>query len=221
MQEDSFLTNVDTDVIYPQIKNKPSSVYSFLLVTGYLTVHWLDMQTDGTYMCQVRVPNKEIALVYSKEILDNLETVLPQSVAVTVQEALYTGNVPVLQSSLELFLCQAISYFDTAQEAFYHGLVLGLCALLNRQYRVVSNRESENGRPDIMLIPREKRLPGIVIELKACRSGDEAQLDRLAKEAVKQIKERGYDAGMKASGVNMVLKYGVAFCGKRVKAARE
>ena len=36
MKGESFVTHIDTGVIYPQIQNDPSSVYSFLLVAGYL-----------------------------------------------------------------------------------------------------------------------------------------------------------------------------------------
>ena len=36
MKGESFVTHIDTGVIYPQIQNDPSSVYSFLLVSGYL-----------------------------------------------------------------------------------------------------------------------------------------------------------------------------------------
>ena len=72
LQGKSFLTYVDTSVIYPQIKNDPSSVYSFLLVAGYLKVVNSDYSMSGDYMCEVALPNKEIEFVYRKEILSKL-----------------------------------------------------------------------------------------------------------------------------------------------------
>lgn len=66
---ESFVTYIDTDVIYPQIKRNPSSIYSFLLVAGYLKVIRMDIAYNGDYMCEVALPNKEIRYVYSKEIL--------------------------------------------------------------------------------------------------------------------------------------------------------
>ena len=64
LQGESFLTYIDTGVIYPQIKNNPSSVYSFLLVAGYLKVVRSDSAFGGDFMCEVALPNKEITFVY-------------------------------------------------------------------------------------------------------------------------------------------------------------
>ena len=75
MQGGSFLTYVDTGVIYPQILNDPSSVYSFLLVAGYLKAIKSDASFSSDYMCEVALPNKEIAFVYNKEILQKMEPI--------------------------------------------------------------------------------------------------------------------------------------------------
>lgn len=167
MQGKSFITRIDTDVIYPQLQNNPSSIYSFLLVTGYLKAVMIDQPFGGDYMCEVALPNKEISYVYSKEILSKLENQIAPSIATAIQEAIYTMDIPRLQSKLETFLLQTISFFDATNETFYHGLVLGLCAMLDNQYRITSNRESGNGRFDIQMVPLNKKLPGILIELKA------------------------------------------------------
>ena len=52
---------------------------------------------------------------------------------------------------------------------FIMVLMLGLIALMDNQYKIKSNRESEDGRFDVSLIPREKRYPGIILELKVER----------------------------------------------------
>lgn len=77
MQGKSFLTYIDTDVIYPQLQNNPSSIYSFLLVTGYLKAHSIDQPFLGDYMCEVSLPNKEISFVYSKKILSQMGKTIP------------------------------------------------------------------------------------------------------------------------------------------------
>ena len=215
LQGETVLTYVDTGVIYPQIKNNPSSVYSFLLVAGYLKVVKAELSFNGDYMCEVALPNKEIAFVYKKEIMDRLQGLIPQSTAISVQEALYTGNVPALQASLEKLLVQSASYYDTAGEMFYHGLVLGLTAMMDDRYLVTSNRESGEGRYDLQLCPRSPALPGILIELKVGKDCGEQELQRLAEAALRQIKEQKYDTEFTARGVKNVLKYGVAFCGKK------
>ena len=62
--------------------------------------------------------------------------------------------------------------------------------------------------------PKQKELPGILIELKAEK--ESADLSKLAKEALKQISDRNYDTEIKAHGVQKIFCYGVAFCGKEV-----
>lgn len=57
-------------------------------------------------------------------------------------------------------------FYDAGAEGFYHGLVLGLIALMDNQYKIKSNRKSGDGRYDINLFPREGRYPGIIMDLK-------------------------------------------------------
>lgn len=216
LRGESFLTYIDTDVIYPEIRSNPSSVYSFLLVSGYLKFTASDLFGAG-YMCQVAVPNKEIAFVYNKEILQKLENIIPQATAISIQQAIYSGDAKQLQASLRKLLLQSASCYDTAGENFYHGLVLGLCAMLDNRYAVTSNREAGEGRYDIQLLPRAKNLPGILIELKAARGVTGEELKTLSETALQQIQEKRYDTEMAARGVAQILKYGVAFSGKNVE----
>lgn len=215
LQGKSIVTNIDTGVIYPQIQNNPASVYSFLLVTGYLKTITNDQTFGGDYICEVALPNKEISYVYSKEILSQFENVIPQSTASAIQTAIYTMDISKLKELLENSLLQTVSFHDAADETFYHGLILGLCAMLNNQYRLTSNREAGNGRFDIQMLPLNKLLPGILIELKAGKDCTEEQLSRLADAALKQINDKQYDADMMAQGVKEILQYGIAFSGKK------
>ena len=219
MQGKSFLTYVDTGVIYPQIQNNPSTIYSFLLVAGYLKSLRSDSEFGSDYMCEVAIPNKEISFVYSKEILSKLDKIIPSSTAIAIQEAIYAGNSAALQKQLHKLLLQSASYHDTAHENFYHGLVLGLCAMFDNRYDVTSNRESGEGRYDIQLFPLRKNLPGILIELKAAKGCSDTALDELAQNALQQINDRKYDTEMLKHGVDGIIKYGVAFCGKKVSIA--
>lgn len=216
MQGKSFITHIDTGVIYPQLQNNPSSVYSFLLVTGYLKAVTKEQPFGGDYMCEVALPNKEISYVYSKEILSRLENMIPTSVALSIQEAIYTMDIQLLQKRLETFLYQTISFHDAANETFYHGLILGLCAMMDDRYHISSNREAGNGRFDIQMLPLNKKLPGILIELKAAKDCSKEELDSLAVVALEQISKKQYHVDMIGQGVKEILKYGIAFSGKDV-----
>ena len=221
MQGKSFITRIDTDVIYPQIQKNPSSIYSFLLVAGYLKAVSKDQAFSGDYICEVALPNKEISYVYSKEILSQFEDIIPVSAAIAIQEALYTMDIPTLQKRLENFLLRTISFHDAANETFNHGLVLGFCAMLDNKYHITSNREAGEGRFDIQMLPLDKRLPGILVELKAGKKCTDEMLDELSKNAQEQIKKRIYPSEMESLGVEKVLKYGIAFSGKRVRIKAE
>ena len=211
-----FTSFIDTGVIYPQIKSNPSTIYSFLLVTGYLKALKTTPSFSGDFMCEVSLPNREISLVYNKEILQRLENLIPPSTAISVQEAIFSGDNARLKAQIQTLLTQSVSSFDTAGENFYHGFMLGLCALLGGAF-VTSNRESGDGRYDIQLKPTKKGLPGILIELKAEKNCSDEQLKKLSETALQQISDKKYETELMTAGVRMIYKYGVAFSGKKVE----
>ena len=152
------------------------------------------------------------------EILQRLENPIPPSTAISVQEAFFSGDNARLKAQIHTLLTQTVNSFDTAGENFHHGFMLGLCARLGGAF-VTSNRESGDGRYDIQLKPTRKGLPGILIELKAEKNCSDEKLKQLAETALQQINEKRYDAGLTATGVKAIYKYGAAFSGKRVDAA--
>lgn len=208
---ESITTYVDTGVIYPEVQVNPHSIYSFLLIAGYLRVSTIYPQHDGNFMCDVAIPNKEIAYVYEKEVLNRTKQ---NGAAVAIQQAIFSGDAEKLQSLLEKYMLESIASLDGANEGFYHGMMLGLCAVMSNRYQVKSNRESGLGRFDVALIPHTKTMPGYIYEFKFA-SDDKADLDALACEALRQIGEKKYDTELIAAGVTNVQKIGIAFRGKK------
>ena len=205
-------TYIDTNVIYPEVVTNPHSVYSFLLIAGYLKVDKIYPQNDGNYMCDVAIPNKEIAFVYEKEVLAKTGKA---SVAVAIQQAIFKNDIKRLQKLLEQFMVESISYHDGASEGFYHGMMLGLCAVVSNRYRVRSNGESGDGRFDIQLYPENNNIPGFIFEFK--KAQNESEMEELADKALKQIEDNRYDTQMKADGITNIVKVGIAFFGKQAK----
>lgn len=220
MQGTPVTTYVDTGVIYPEVKKNPSSIYSFLLVAGYLRCMEIIPQDDGNFMCRVSIPNKEISFVFAKEIISRLNTVGAESTAAAIQQAIFERNTGHLQQSIASYLTESISVYDTGSEAFYQGLMIGLCAILNHRYAVRSNREAGLGRFDIQLAPMDRQLPGFIFELKASKKEAEG-LDALAAKALEQIKEKQYITEMKAAGIREIVLIGIAFRGKEVALISE
>ena len=216
MKGESVTTYVDTSVIYPEIKAKPSSVYSFLLTTGYLRITKLYPETDGELLCEVSIPNREISRVYVSEIINRFPLGGIEPAAVGIQQAIYRKDFQKLQKLLEDYVLQTVSSFDPSSEGFYQGFMIGICAIFNNRYYVRSNRESGFGRFDIQLEPINSELPGFIFELKFDRNND-ADLNVLLEEATKQIEARRYDVDMQSRGVKEIIRLSIAFAGKRVK----
>ena len=187
-------------------------------MAGYLKIINKELQMDGSYLCEIAIPNREITTVYKSEILSYLlkKGTITQTTANKIVESLYLMNIQKLQTALTDYIQKSISYNDYSAEGFYHGLVLGLVALMDNQYKIRSNRESGEGRYDICLFPRMKKYPGIIIELKWEKDLNEEKLQNLAQKALNQIDENQYDVEMKEEA-DKILKLGIAFSNKKVK----
>ena len=198
---------IDTGVIYPEVQNNPYSIYSFLLVAGYLKVANIYPQSDGNFMCDVAIPNKEITFVYEKEVLNRTNQ---NSLAISISQAIFSKDTQKLQALLEDFMVKSISSIDGANEGFYHGMMLGLCAILGNRYKIRSNRESGLGRFDIQLMPLTKGMPGFIFEFKHTKD-EHTNLSALADSALQQIEAKKYDTELRDNGVNSIIRIGIAF----------
>lgn len=207
---------IDTGVIYPEVQNNPYSIYSFLLVAGYLKVANIYPQSDGNFMCDVAIPNKEITFVYEKEVLNRTNQ---NSLAISISQAIFSKDTQKLQALLEDFMVKSISSIDGANEGFYHGMMLGLCAILGNRYKIRSNRESGLGRFDIQLMPLTKGMPGFIFEFKHTKD-EHTDLSALADSALQQIETKKYDTELRDNGVNSIITIGIAFRGKSAVVRR-
>ena len=218
LQGERVIVRIDQNVVYRSLLEEPANIYSLLLVAGYLKTPKKELQADGSYLCEVSIPNREIAAVYKSEILAHLLQIgaITRTTANKIAESLYANDYKRMQKAIAEYMDKSISFYDAGAEGFYHGLVLGLIALMDNQYKIKSNRESGEGRYDISLIPRESKYPGIIMELKWKKNLNADALGELAEEALVQINDKKYDTEMKEEGICDVLKFGIAFSGKKV-----
>ena len=218
LQGERIIARIDRNVVYSSLTEEPANIYSLLLVAGYLKAPKKELQADGSYLCEVSIPNREIAAVYKSEILSHFLQVgvITRNTANKIAESLYANDGKKLQNAVAEYMDKSISFYDGGAEGFYHGLMLGLIALMDNQYKVKSNRESGDGRYDICLIPREEKYPGIIMELKWKEKLSEAALVSLAEEALVQIDELRYDSELVEDGIADIIKFGIAFSGKKV-----
>ena len=207
---------IDTNVIYPELGDRPENIFSLLLMTGYLKAVKTTVTPFGDTECELCIPNRELKNVYYKEIIAHLSDSMSINVAYAITKALLAKDGTRLKQALQKFLLETVSFHDTLNENYYHGLLLGMAVIFSEDYYIRSNRESGDGRYDIALEPKRTELPGIIIEVKAKREEAE-DLAQLAKIALKQIETKSYDVEMRSRGVTMICKYGIAFCKKQVE----
>lgn len=223
LQGERVIAKIDENVVYRSLTEDPANIYSLLLVAGYLKAPKKELQGDGAWLCEVSIPNREIAAVYKSEILSHLMQIgaMGRATANKIAESLYAHDSRKLQDGIGEYMKKSISFYDAGAEGFYHGLVLGLVALMDNQYKIRSNRESGDGRYDISMFPRDSKFPGIIMELKWDKDLNENELDSLSADALHQINEKGYDTEMRDAGIADIIKCGIAFSGKRVKIRTE
>ena len=122
---------------------------------------------------------------------------------------------------MSMFRTQIIAMFSNgniAYENFYHGLVLGLIVSMRKEYRIVSNRESGEGRYDIAIYPFDKTKDAYILEFKVLNEHREKTVQETAQNALKQIQTRNYEADLLAYGIpaDHIYKLGFGFLGKKV-----
>ena len=219
LRGESVVARIDQNVVYRSLAEDSANIYSLLLVAGYLKAYRKELQADSSYLCEVTIPNREIAAVYKSEILSHLFQIgaITTTTANRIAESLYSKDYKKLQKAIAEYMDRSISFYDAGTEGFYHGLVLGLIALMDSQYKITSNREAGDGRYDIGLYPRQNKYPGIIMELKWKKGLQESELAELAQGALDQIDEKRYEVIMREEGVQEILKFGIAFSGKKVR----
>ena len=200
-------------VIYSDIGKDEDALYTMLCTTGYLTIAGMRrLGTERGYT--LRLPNLEMQALLSIEIVKSYQNGYSKSMLVRLMDWMFDGDVERLEDGLGSYLERVASTFDTAKgkEAFYHGFILGLTAVLVPDYEVRSNRESGYGRYDVAILPKTNGQPGVVMELKIAESEDE--LAAKAEEALAQIQTHDYANELKAREANPLRCFGMAFCGK-------
>lgn len=192
LQGDAIVARINQNVVYNSLTNEPANIYSLLLVAGYLKTVRKTLQSDGSYLCELMIVNREIASVFKMEIINHMIQIgaIMNNTANKIAESLYSKDYYQLKTVIGDYLVKSMSFYDAGAEGFYHGLTLGIVALMDGHYRIRSNRESGDGRFDLALFPRESKYHGIIMELKWKSNINDKELKKLAQDAYDQIDEK-------------------------------
>ena len=227
LQGESIKVEMDEQIIYNQLSMENNAIWSLLLASGYLKVKSYEacITEYGEWRqdYELELTNFEVRVMFRAMVRSWFDS--PSSNYNDFIKALLLGDVMAMNTYMNRVTLEMFSYFDTgkgvqgdAPERFYHGFVLGLMVKLTDRYVVTSNRESGFGRYDVMLEPRDvSRDDAIILEFKV-QDVREKELSDTVSEALRQIKERNYQASLVARGIpeEHIRKYGFAFCGKKV-----
>ena len=230
---DDFSKLLNREEIYKRINenmtfsnlesNYSKNIWNLFFHSGYLTLG-KKIEDDG--MCYLKIPNEEILKMFSEMFIEiyfeDYEKFLYMS------NALREGNISDFEKYLKEVLLENVGIFDVSgiyREQFYHGLMLGIILILKNEYEITSNNFAGKGRYDLLLKPKnlEKRKEGVILELKVVNAIENLSEDKIFEKlenecdiALQQIEKKEYASVLKNSGVENVLKIGIAFFGKEV-----
>ena len=216
--------NVETvlkeTVTYGDLTENNENIWSFLFFTGYLKIKEIvktgEVIGEPTIYSLV-IPNLEIKSCYTDIIIQYFEIYKKAINKDNLYKALLGRNAQSFAEQITDLLRKTISYYDST-ESFYHGLISGLLSG-NVYYKVESNRETGDGRSDLVLYQQDVAQNAVILEFKVCGKNETA--DEAAKRALKQINDRDYASKAREDGYKNIIKYGVAFKGKMCYAIVE
>lgn len=217
MQDEEVHASLDMEVVYPRMTDGNDTIFSFLLLAGYLTPADRPEETEIGTFASLRLPNAEIRRIYNTEVLSWIRTQQTGNIISEIEKAVFLCDGKRLKDALRKYMITSISFFDGAAEGFYHGMVLGLVASLSSKYYIRSNREAGEGRFDLQLEPKDRTLPGILMEFKAVSASEKEKLPDLAEEALFQTEDKEYQRDLEERGATEIVRYGIAFSGKDVE----
>ena len=221
----AFHTRMDEQIVFSQLENRESAIWSLLLASGYLRVeHYFFDEERGRDEYDLVLTNKEVRLMF-EEMIEGWFARDTQKYNGFIK-ALLQGDCKAMNHYMNRVALETFSFFDsgkrpsesTESERFYHGFVLGLLVELRERYVLISNRESGFGRYDVMLEPLHQEEDAIILEFKVYDSDEEQTLSDTVASALTQIKEKAYAASLEAKGISpeRIRSYGFAFEGKKV-----
>ena len=204
---------IHEDITYEDMDSTQDNLWNFLFFTGYLKKIREQQEGETIYM-EMAIPNSEVRYIYKNTVLRWFEEKTDKKELSPLYESILNGDTEKMAEILSENLMETISFYDY-QESYYHGFLAGMLKNIGN-YIVLSNRESGNGRPDIILKYPSVRGKAVIIEIKV--SGTYQGLEEKCDEALRQIEEQKYEEALRQEGYQNIMKYGVAFYRKECMA---
>ena len=210
---------IDENIVLKYLDNDEDSLWSFLLMGGYLKQTDQEMDSvSGQMYYTLSIPNNEVKYIYVKIVKHYFADKIENEKLEIMLKALINGDIKLFEKMLRMIVLAVFSYHDFSgePEKVYHALVTGLLIWISNTHEIKSNRESGYGRYDIMIIPKNITQTGYVIEFKSVDKDDSETVESAIETALAQIEEKKYETELVERGIKHIKKLAIAFSGKEV-----
>ncbi len=169
--------DLEANFVFPDLETDSDLLWTLFIYSGYLTIRKQISRKEY----ELVIPNYEIQTIYKDTILNwlRVDIKIQKTLLQDTANNLINNNIGKFEIGFKEIIGDTFSYYDTAKnnEYIYHAYILGLLAIIGDDYIIKSNKESGEGRYDIMLIPHDKNKNGVVIEIKQTQKQQEKEND--------------------------------------------
>jgi len=224
LNNEIIIKDIEENFVFSDFEIDNELLWTLLVYSGYLTTR----NNISRKEYELIIPNYELKTIFQDTILKwlQIDVKIIKSLIQDTANHLINYNIEEFEIGFKQIIGDTFSYYDTAKnnEYIYHSYILGLLAIIGDDYIIKSNRESGEGRYDIMIIPHNKSKNGVVIEIKQIekQSEKETKIDfrkRINKEiefASNQIDRNKYYKELLENNLKekQLIKIPIVFAGK-------
>jgi len=221
LNNETLEKSIDENFVFPDLETDKELLWTLLTFSGYLTTQ----SKSGVNDYFLKIPNYEIKFIFKNIILKwlSVDIKIRKTLLIETTKYLINNEIEKFEKGFKEIIGDTFSYFDVKGEPenVYQSYVLGLLAIIGDDYIIKSNRESGEGRYDILLIPHNKTKYGVVIEIKQIAIDDKETANQLhnrindkIKEAQNQIDKNMYYKELVDCRVEKIIKLPIVFVGK-------
>jgi len=220
LNDESIIKDIEENFVFPDLDIDNELLWTLLAYSGYVTS--TKKISRKTY--ELIIPNYEIKTIFQDTILQWLQrdVRIRKSLIENTANCLINNKIDEFETGFKKIIGDTFSYYDTAKnnEYIYHSYILGLLAIIGDNYIIKSNRESGEGRYDIMLIPHDKSENGVVIEIKQIEKQKKEEkiheFSQRINKAINQISRNQYYKELIDYNIaeNKIIKVPIVFAGK-------
>ena len=221
-----IIKDIEENFVFTDLDTPKEILWTLLTYSGYLTTK----NNISRKEYEILIPNYEIKTVFQDTIIEWIQTDIKiiKSLLQKTANNLIRNNIPEFEQGFKQIIGDTFSYYDTAKnhEYVYQSYILGLLAIIGDDYIIKSNKESGEGRYDIMLIPRGHAplQSGVVIEIKQIEKQKKVEskqdfserINKTIKKALNQINQNNYYKELIDNKIqkDKIIKIPIIFAGK-------